>query len=230
MLKTFLLLWKRDDFTRAEFIDYYETRHAPLGSSLIETVDYRRNYPIWSQSTAGLLGDFTVINEVWHDSHAAFERQGVIRRTSPVKELIDADEEKFIDRPRKLKIAVGHEVVQDLDEAEPVRHKILRFVRKPEGTDPDDFRTAYERDTAPAVVAALTGAVSYRRNYVITEDVPGELNPAQPKSGLFQFDLVEEIWSTKNLATTVWPEGGCVVPVEERRLAGGRFVAPLVSA
>jgi hypothetical protein len=230
MFKTFLLLWKRDDLTRAEFIDYYETRHAPLGSRLIQPADYRRNYPIWSPATAALLGEFTVINEVWHDNKEAFERQGVIRRTSPVKELIDADEEKFIDRARKLKVAVGYEIAQDFDFAKHARHKVLRFVRRPAGTDPDDFRKAYERDIAPAVASELTGVVSYRRNYVVTVDVSGELNPARPEPGLFQFDLVEEIWSKGDLGTTVWPEGGYVVPVEERRLSGGRLISPLASA
>src|SRR5580693_401496 len=102
MIKTIALLKAKVGLTRAQFIEYYETRHAPLILSIAPQVcDYRRNFI----DDAGAIvapgagaRDFDVVTELWYADEAAFAA-AMAAFTAPANAArIAADEEHVFDR------------------------------------------------------------------------------------------------------------------------------------
>lgn len=101
-IKTIALLRRRADLTRAAFIEYYETRHAPLILSLLPgIVEYRRNFCDFTNAfvfeTAAPF-DFDVVTELWFADRAAYERAMEIAASPDIAQRIAADEENLFDR------------------------------------------------------------------------------------------------------------------------------------
>jgi uncharacterized protein (TIGR02118 family) len=102
MIKTIAFLKRRAGLTRAGFIHYYETRHAPLILSIAPQIcDYRRNFLV---SEGAILApgaaapDFDVVTELWYPDEAAFAA-AMAAFTDPVNaQRIAADEEQVFDR------------------------------------------------------------------------------------------------------------------------------------
>jgi len=102
MLKAIALLKKKEGLSKEAFIEYYETRHAPLMFSLLpQMCEYRRNFIdlagayIYPGTTAP---DFDVITETCYRDRAAYDAAMVIATSPDVAARVAADEENFLDR------------------------------------------------------------------------------------------------------------------------------------
>lgn len=102
MLKTIALLKCKTGMSRQDFIDYYESRHAPLIRKLLpQLVEYRRNFiepeGVFISPGAAPV-DFDVITEMWFQDRAAYD-QAMAKVAEPeVWDTIAADEENLFDR------------------------------------------------------------------------------------------------------------------------------------
>jgi hypothetical protein len=108
VLKSILLLKRKQGLTREEFLQYYERRHVPLVRTLLPSIArYTRNYldltPVASGGTVGaeLPGqppDFDVITELWFEGPAQYEEFLNALADPEVARRLREDEESFLDR------------------------------------------------------------------------------------------------------------------------------------
>ena len=101
MIKTIAFLKRKAGLSQAQFIEYYETRHAPLILSIAPQVcDYRRNFlmPEGAILAPGApLPDFDVVTELWYAD--GYCPSAMAAFTDPVNAArIAADEENALDR------------------------------------------------------------------------------------------------------------------------------------
>ena len=89
MTKSLALLPRRADFSRAQFQDYYETRHATLAIRYFGFTKYVRNH-LSSHENIG----FDTISEFWSDD--IVKLAGLMQ--TEVGEILRADERRFMDR------------------------------------------------------------------------------------------------------------------------------------
>jgi uncharacterized protein (TIGR02118 family) len=80
MYKMMILLKRKPNMSMQDFIDYYETRHAPLSRKLLPEIrEYRRNYVLnIGPRSNGPNPNFDVATEMYFDSAAA--AQGMYER------------------------------------------------------------------------------------------------------------------------------------------------------
>ena len=110
MFKVMVFLTRRGDLSREAFIDYYESRHAPLILQLMPGIrGYRRNYLQPADMILGGIAaapDFDVVTEICFEDRAAYEA-GMRAFSDPaVMQRLIADEENFLDRERMRFVAV----------------------------------------------------------------------------------------------------------------------------
>ena len=101
MIKVIALLKARPGLSRADFITYYETRHAPLIRSLLPgIVSYRRNYVDRTGAFDSAVApiDFDSVTEMRFASRAAYDRFLARAAEPEVAWAIAADEEQVFDR------------------------------------------------------------------------------------------------------------------------------------
>lgn len=110
MFKTIALLKAKPGMSRSAFIEYYETRHAPLILECMPQIrEYRRNFIdldgaiIESGATAP---DFDVITEMWYADRAAYEAAMANYARPEISSRIIRDEENFLDRSKTRFFAV----------------------------------------------------------------------------------------------------------------------------
>ena len=104
MFKAVSLLKSKPGLSREAFVEYYETRHAPMVlENLSHVRDYRRSY---LDLTGAYIGpdaaapDFDVIMELWFADRAGFEADMARLADPQVSELIARDAEQFLDHRR----------------------------------------------------------------------------------------------------------------------------------
>jgi uncharacterized protein (TIGR02118 family) len=75
MYKMMVLLRRKADMSMQDFIEYYETRHAPMSRELLPEIrEYRRNYVLnTGPRSNGANPNFDVVTEMYFDSAAAAE-------------------------------------------------------------------------------------------------------------------------------------------------------------
>ncbi|MFB8388297.1 EthD domain-containing protein [Microbacterium sp. NPDC055910] len=108
--KVMVLLTKRADLTREQFIRYYEDHHVPLVRRLLPSIgEYRRNY---LDTTTGArqtpppdLG-FDVVTELWFEDDAAWEKFRSDLQSPEVTAVLAEDEANFLDRTRNCSVGV----------------------------------------------------------------------------------------------------------------------------
>ena len=102
MIKTIAFLRRKPGLTRAQFIDYYERRHAPLILSIAPQIcAYRRNFLIEEGAIlapGAQRPDFDVVTELWYPSEAAFAAAMAAFTEAANAARIAADEEHLFDR------------------------------------------------------------------------------------------------------------------------------------
>ena len=114
LFKVIALLAIRPDLTKAQLIDYYETRHAPLiWSKFPWIVEYRRNFidldgSIFAPAATKL--DFDVITELWFKNRADYQRMLDDHANTDVGRIIAEDEANCFDR-NKTRFFVVEECV-----------------------------------------------------------------------------------------------------------------------
>lgn len=102
MLKVIALMRRKPGLTKAQFIEYYETRHAPLMNRLQqpELVGYKRNFVDLEGAilTDGKAPWFDVVTELYYKDRASYE-QCMARLAEPEPtRLRSQDEDNFLDR------------------------------------------------------------------------------------------------------------------------------------
>lgn len=115
--KVVALLKRRADQTREQFIDYYETRHAPLILKLTPgIVGYRRNFADFEGAYVfpdAAPFDFDVVTELWYADRAAYDHAMAVTAQPEIWAQIEADEMNFLDRG-KTRLFVVEERISDL--------------------------------------------------------------------------------------------------------------------
>lgn len=98
MIKFTILLRKRADLTHEEFVQYHQTRHAPLFSSLPEVQQYVRRYVQGHSLPFDLPGlpppAYDGTTELWFD---AVEDIAKVFAAADYLRIIRPDEAKFLD-------------------------------------------------------------------------------------------------------------------------------------
>lgn len=102
MFKIMVMIKRKPGMGMEEFIQYYETRHAPLGLSKVPNLKrYVRHFirPFGNDTYASAKeSPYDVITELWFDDQADFQ-QGMAYLADPATAaIIQADEEQLFDR------------------------------------------------------------------------------------------------------------------------------------
>ncbi len=102
MFKVMVLIKRKPGMSMEEFINYYETKHAPLGYSKVPNLKrYVRHFirPYGNDVYAkDADSPYDVLTEIWFDNEADFN-QGMAYLTAPdTAAIIGADEEKLFDK------------------------------------------------------------------------------------------------------------------------------------
>jgi hypothetical protein len=112
--KAIALLKRREDLSREQFIDYYETRHAPL---ILEVtpgiVAYRRNFADFEGAYVfpeAAPFDFDVVTEIWYEDRAGYDHAMAVTSSPEVWVRIEADEKNFLDRGKTRLFVVEERV------------------------------------------------------------------------------------------------------------------------
>ena len=116
MPKLFAFITARPDLSREAFVEYYETRHAPLVRRLLPMIgDYRRNYvnddllPFRSTDH-----DYDVITEMWFENDEQLQAFWARIRQPDILAEIRQDETNFLISDRTRMVGVD-EFPVDID-------------------------------------------------------------------------------------------------------------------
>jgi len=182
-VKVITLITRRPELTRAAFRDYYETRHAPLGSRYFPFEKYVRNHVVGSVPAD--LG-FDCLMECWLDRTKALDLLD-----GSVGAIFAEDEARFM-----VTRGVGVDVVEEVISGPPrgtdprgIRKDALMLGGDAGGAGEPFFRSA--RDWA-SEIAKRAGAACTRM--VLDRVLPG-----QAESG-FPADAVLTAWRTGDRA------------------------------
>jgi SnoaL-like domain/EthD domain len=177
MMKVIALLKKKAGLSRAEFIAYYETRHAPLIRSLLPDIaDYRRNYVdregAIESSVAAI--DFDSVTEIYFADRAACERFWERSADPEVARAIAEDEENVFDRAATRLFIVDETggtgsvgaALGDLAAERAIREGLARFARVLDGKEWNALGDVFAADLTfnygfaeEAGLAALTATI-----------------------------------------------------------------------
>ncbi len=102
MFKVMVMIKRKSGLSMEDFIDYYESMHAPLGFSKVPNLKRYVRHFIRPYGNAVYGADTTsaydVLTELWFDDEADFNR-GMAYLTEPeTAAIIAADEEKLFER------------------------------------------------------------------------------------------------------------------------------------
>jgi len=105
MIKITMLVRRKNGMDVQAFRDHYEQVHAPLAQSLFPTLRaYARSYP--DATLAGEAPAFDAITELWFDDEAGWHACAAVAQSEAGK-VLQADEEKFIDRSATVALLVS---------------------------------------------------------------------------------------------------------------------------
>lgn len=157
MIKVIALLKAKPGLSRAEFIAYYETRHAPLILSLLpEIADYRRNYVdrtgAFESAVAAI--DFDSVTEMRFADRAAYDRFLACAARPEVAQAIAEDEENVFDRAATRMFVVDETptsglaapALAELAAERAIRDGLARFARVLDGKQWDALRDVFADD------------------------------------------------------------------------------------
>jgi hypothetical protein len=116
MIKIVCLFTRKMGMSRDEFIDYYETNHAPLIARLLpQPYRYQRSYVVPGSMlindsiSAGLTeqpqtqpGAFDVITEAWFQTQQDYDDMLAARNNPETSGIIASDEARFMDRSKNI--------------------------------------------------------------------------------------------------------------------------------
>ncbi len=110
MIKVITLLTRKAGLSRAEFRQYYETRHRMIGEKYLagRAHRYLRRYVMPDNQASPYSGqpDFDVQMEIWFPDQDALEQAMAALATPAAQAEIIADEEQLFDREKTLTFVV----------------------------------------------------------------------------------------------------------------------------
>jgi uncharacterized protein (TIGR02118 family) len=102
MFKAIGLLKSKAGLSRDAFVEYYETRHAPLMlECLPQIIGYRRNYVDLAGAyiyPGATTPDFDAVVELWFADRASYDAAMATFAQPEISERVARDEENFLDR------------------------------------------------------------------------------------------------------------------------------------
>jgi len=223
MHKVIALITRKPGSSKAEFISYYESNHAPLAKrTFSQFLQYRRNFvdltgAIISPGVAA--PDFDSVTELWFKDKKAVAEM-LSTHFSTAHQTIDEDERKFLDQSKTLFFNVDEHGARHANaELGPDRghFKVIALLTVKPGLSRAELVDYYETRHAPLIWSKFPWIVEYRRNFIDTKDAI--MAPAAPP---LDFDVVTELWFAdragydKMLSAHADPEvGGAVARDEE---------------
>jgi hypothetical protein len=196
MMKVIALIARKPGMSRAEFIDYYESNHAPLAQRIFpQFIQYRRNFIDLTGAimAPGIPGpDFDSVTEIWYRDRAAYDEMLNSHFSAAYQETVEQDERKFMDRSLTRFFHVdergAHHTYEELRPGKGL-FKVMALLTCKPGLSHDDLVTYYETRHAPLIWSKFPWIVEYRRNFI---DLTGAImGAAAPKP---DFDVVTELW------------------------------------
>jgi hypothetical protein len=122
--KIFLLMKRRPGMSVADFRDYYETSHAPLGAKYSDAVSryFRRFLTPQTHPETGPCDElpYDVITELWFEDKGNYEGTLAYLTSSLMPDEIIEDEKKLFDRS-SFRIATVVECETDFSERDAAR-------------------------------------------------------------------------------------------------------------
>ena len=111
MFQVLILLKRKPGLSMANFVDYYESRHAPLGFSYMPSARrYARRYLSSTDRGSTDEPEFDVVTEIWFDDRAAYDAAMAVLAQPEIAERIARDEENLFDRRRtRMLFVTEHE-------------------------------------------------------------------------------------------------------------------------
>jgi hypothetical protein len=193
-MKVITLIARRPGSSRAEFRDYYENIHAPLGSRYFPFDKYVRNHLVTSRpEDAG----FDVLMESWLDRAKA-----MAILTGEIDQIFAADEARFMNappRPEGIQL-VTHVLAGPPRGVDPRGVRKIAWFLKADGID-----TAAFLERAGQWGAALAAEAKASRAE-LDEALPGH------KSPIFTGDAIMTLWvDADTTPPAVPPPGGVAV-------------------
>jgi hypothetical protein len=195
MIKAIALLKCKAGMSRQAFIEYYETRHAPLMLELQPRYSaYRRNFIDLAGAfmpPGASAPDFDVITELWYPDRAAYDETMAALQEPERFARIANDEENLFDRDR-TRMFVVEEHRSDIASPQPERasaFKAIALLKSKAGLSRQAFIDYYETRHAPLIVKMQPQIDAYRRNFIDLTDAfmfPGASAP--------DFDVITELW------------------------------------
>ena len=104
MMKIVILIKKKSGMSREDFINHYETSHAPMGKRMLGHlwVKYVRNYPKslmeYQPEETSVADSYDAVTEIWLKDEAAMTEMSRLINEPENNKIILADEEMFQDR------------------------------------------------------------------------------------------------------------------------------------
>ncbi len=102
MFKVMVMIKRKRGMRMEDFIQYYETKHAPLGASKVPNLKrYVRHFiRPFGNDTYGADAEppYDVLTEIWFDDEADFKRGMAYLCDPETAAIIGADEEKLFER------------------------------------------------------------------------------------------------------------------------------------
>jgi hypothetical protein len=225
-MKVITLIARRPGLSRGEFMEHYETSHAPLAARVFPSiVQYRRNFVDLSDaiiSPGAQPVDFDSVTELWYSDRAGYDAMLSTHYNTDAGKLIDADEKKFLNQATTRFFHVEQRGMNHPDKelgsaAGGTMFKAIAFLTRKPGMPQADFVDYYETRHSKLIWSLFPWIVEYRRNFIdMTGAIMGTAAPTP------DFDVVTELWFQdragydKMLSAHADPEvGGAVARDEE---------------
>jgi uncharacterized protein (TIGR02118 family) len=225
MFKVIALIAHKPGLSRAEFVAYYESNHAPLAARIFpQFIQYRRNYvqPDGAIMAPGMPDpDFDSVTEIWYRDRDSYDEMLNSHFSAAHQQFVEEDERKFMDQSLTRFFIVDERGAEtpdaELGSAAGGMFKVMALLTRKAGMKQDDFVAYYETRHSRLIRSLFPWIVEYRRNFI---DMTGAILGAAATAP--DFDVVTELWFKdradydRMLAAHARPEiGGAIAADEE---------------
>jgi uncharacterized protein (TIGR02118 family) len=197
MFKVIALIAHKPGLSRAEFVDYYESNHAPLAARIFpQFIQYRRNY---IQRDGAIMApgmpdpDFDSVTEIWYKDRASYDEMLSSHFSAAHQQFVEEDERKFMDQTLTRFFIVdergGQTPDAELGSAAGGMFKVMALLTKKAGMPWADFVEYYETRHSGLIRSLFPWIVEYRRNFI---DMTGAIMGAAATAP--DFDVVTALW------------------------------------
>lgn len=224
MFKVMVLLKRKPGLTLQQFIDHYESNHAPLGVKYqTKMVRYIRHYlhalPYPLDGTI-VEAEYDVLTELWFEDKQAYDEGMALMKEPEANAVLTEDEARFLDLT-KSRLAYVEEHESELPGQSGVRdnrndlRSIVLLQRRPDLTL-DEFIDHYETVHAHLGVKHSETLSRYRRFFLRPAPYPLDGTVVEPA-----YDVATEVsFATKEdqmqaTANMMKPEINAIIEADE---------------